>query len=222
MISERLSHVDAAQAALLDIERRRLSTSDMYQHALLTMSKRLDRLMSDLHDNPTIGGAEVAAILQTLLHNTFNALTPQPESASKRRSALSTSDIDLKLIGYSSLRDGISGLYRNHHGRDHADTCVICLALWECAGMISAVERINTGKMAVARHQVQTLYKGQLSHRASVVPVMIADKTHWRATCPTCGTLATLPGNRFQETASMVTKHRRAAAALMARNVKPS
>lgn len=222
MISEQLSHVDAAQAALLDIERRRLSTVDMYQHALVSMAARLDRLVRDLSDSSMIGNGAIIATLDALLQRVFNAVTPQTQRTHNVRDRLSTRDTDLKLIAYSTLRDGISEMYRNHHGRSHDRECLTCVALWECAGMIAAVDRINTGRMAVARQQIKTVHKGQLSHRSSVQPRQSGDVTTWLVTCPTCGPLGAYPLNNFQAASTANIKHRRASAALNARTVKPT
>lgn len=214
MISERLSHVDSAQAALLDIEQRRLSTTDMYHHALMVMGRLIDQLVYDMKQIPTIGGKAITDEAEALLHNTFSAVTQGSSSTTPWTERMSTRDIDLKLIAYSRMRDGVSTMYQGHHGREHEPTCLTCVCLCKCAGMIAAVEKVNAGKMAVARTQVQTLYRGHLSHRASVIPKVANGTTTWHAQCPTCGLLSTFPTHMFQGAQQVVTKHRRAAATL--------
>jgi hypothetical protein len=186
----------------------------MYHHALMVIGLYLDRLVTDLKDTKPYGYEFVTRAAESLLHNTYDAVTSTEDKRRGWRDTLSTSDTDRKLIAYSVLRKGVSELYSGHNGTTHERTCLTCVCLWRCAGVVAAVERINTGKMAVARAQVQTLYRGQLSHRAAVIPHAEAELLSWHAVCPSCGTLSMHTKDKFQEAQQVVTKHRRAAAAL--------
>lgn len=213
-ISSKLSHVDGVQAALLDIERRRLSTSDMYRHGLMSMAGKLDALRTHLTEEPGVKGTYIVPDLESLLSkvsSAMNAVTPRTHGGLGSRSI---EDSDLKLVAYGILRDGIAQMYRDHHGENHSGQCLICLCLHGCASTIGAIERVLSARMATAKAEAKTLHGGQKSHRATPVAATVNGAQSWIVTCPSCGPIDVFPINQAHVAATTAVRHRRGATAL--------
>ena len=216
-ISPQLSHVDAVQAVHLEIERRRLSTEDLYQFALSTMAGKLDTLLAHLTEEPGVPGRYLALPLKGLLDKVSTAVDTSTPRTHSTKDVPATPAADLALVAYGTLRDGIAQFYSGHLGTLHSDQCLICRCLWLCAAVIDATERELTRRMRVAAQSVKSIHSGQPSHKAAPIPVTYNNVQRWRVTCPTCGILETFPINKTGEAARLAIRHRRSGATMSRR-----
>jgi len=208
-ISELLSTRDGAQAALLEMERRRMSTRDTYRYALTEIGKRLDLLQaasggSDEQSDPAVNRA-----LERLQGTVFGVINSTVDPAVTNMEFLSTVDDDAMLMAYGVVRDGLSSLWNKHNGRHHDDRCYVCVSLWKCASIIYAVEHLL--KNAMARSIAEGKRRNQSQHPHACT--MHIETSHgwrkWMVVCVSCGLLKILPESSTTEAAKLTVEHRR-------------
>lgn len=208
-VSPQLPHADGVQAMVLQIEKRHLSTVDLYRWALSTMAEQLDTLLTHLTEEPGVPGRYIVIPLNALLDKVSTAVHSSAPRMSSGGSSQAMMDADLALAAYSVLRDGISRLYGNHRGALHSGQCLICRCLWLCATVIDATERTLTQRMKQAHAQLMSTHSGQPSHKAAPVPYKQGGNQRWHVTCPTCGIIGAFAINRTQDAARLAIRHRR-------------
>jgi adenine-specific DNA methylase len=212
-VSPELSHVDATQSVVLEIERRALSIEDLYRFALLNITKALDLLRETLAEDSEPWSRQLAGDLDSLLGKVSASISTVTPPAKRSTPGVGISQTDVALAGYGTLRDGIANMYRSHHGAHHSGQCVVCQCLAKCAAIVDGVEQTLTRYMRISAAKLKSVHSGAPSHKAAPVPYYQGRVQRWRVTCPTCGVLQTFPIDKTQDAAKLAIRHRRSGVA---------
>lgn len=210
-ISYRLSKRDSAEAALLEIERRRLSSMDMYVYAVSTMVRSLNLMRTELLEDGA-PDCVAAAHATTLALQQILATDADDEYWFTRVSQrFHGSTVDTVLGAYGRARDLVWGIYNAHLGADHDPSCCICVAMCECAGIIWAVKHVCDQAMERAKTQAKAKRRAPNPHQT--VPILTPDKgrDEWRITCVRCGVIATVPEKNVTTANELARTHERSA-----------
>jgi len=219
-ISRLLSHEDARAESIKDIHARRLSTGDMYAYAIHTMSRHLDEVRTLVIESELDGYEDILTSLQTLMSKVESVVAQQNGDAGGYVDLRSARGLDLALASYTVLRDGVSTMYREHPGAEHRRSCAVCVGLWLCAGVISAVEQFLAEGMAEAKRKMSTVHGGHHPHRCILSAVTSVEGQKWHVNCPSCGTVAQFPMSQATKASEAAIRHRRSKAGAPVRSLK--
>lgn len=212
-ISDRLSKRDSATSALPEIERRRLSSMDMYVYAVSTMVSHLNLMRTDLLDDGETDCVAASEATFLAIHQILGTDSAGDYWFTRVSQRFAGSTVDVVLAAYSKARDIVWNIYGAHQGADHHPDCCICVAMCRCAGVIWAVGYVCDQAMQDAKAKAAAESRKVSPHKTVPVLTHVDVGYEWQIICAKCGVIARVPERNTVTANGLAKTHERTALA---------